>query len=287
MEILEHTKLTPVGSVNGFDFLNSLNQYSTIIKKDSKIIDSINNFYCRSVSKTESKVILSGFYVNQNFYRSAGVLFLDKNLDIVSEKAVYDTFSEFVWSDGYVAVGNFYKPSDDVMNGDVFIINTLERLKLPVMLMGEYEFRGGIRYDNKYFFYGVDKDNYRGILVRFENELELLEININNDLWEFSGIEAYEGRIVLGVNMWQKFGFNGFLMTLEKGDYETIQIPVRSSWFEVVDVKKVDEDMLVSVFDFDENVGVLLEFDGGFKVIDKVFNSQYILSSDKVFVKNL
>lgn len=288
METLEHTKLAPVGSVNDIDFLNSPKKYSTIIRKGGRIIGSIENFYCKGVSKTGNEVILSGFYVNQNFYRFAGVFFLNEELDIVSKKVVYDTFSEFVWSDGNIAVGNFYKPSDDVMSGDVYVVETLEKLKLPVMLMGEYEFRGGIRHDNKYFFYGVDKDNYRGILVRFEDELELLEINLNNDLWEFSGIEAYDSsKVMLGVNMWQKFGFNGFLMILEGENYQAIQIPIKSSWFEVLDVKKVNENMLVSVFDFDENTGVLLEFDGDFRVIDKIFNSQYILSQNKVLVRNL
>ncbi|MFN4245212.1 MAG: hypothetical protein ACK4F9_03565 [Brevinematia bacterium] len=282
--------LIPVGNVENICFFNSLEHYSTLIFKNNiELVKRLENFYCRYVYKSGDVIILSGFEVDEYFYRTGTLIYLDGNLDIIKKKSYLNFFSEIFWSDGIVCCGNSYKKDENKMNGDIFYVDNFERIKLPVMLTGEYELRGGIKLDEGYLFFGVDKDNYRGIVVKlFGGNTELLDIDLENDLWDFVKIGNYDGKVILCGNKWSRIGFEGFVLFLEGDDkFDVYNISLSSSWYEVIDMK-VNDFITLSVFDYDTNLGMLLEFnDGEFNILERNYKSQYIFGSDGIFLKKL
>lgn len=293
---LNHNLLAnPVESIGNITFLNSTKTYSTLIYRNLKHAKTIDNFYSKNVEEFNGILILSGFYIdNENFYRVGSVIYLSKNLEVISERRYSKAFSEICWSDGIISCGNSYKPQEDVMNGDIFVNKDFSKIKLPTMLTGEFEFRGGTKLKNEYLFYGVDKDNFRGILVRLTNNLtEFIEIEINNDLWEFSGITTFNDLVVLSGNKWEKVGFRGFILIFKNDNtYKLYDIPIESSWFEILGIREKNGNILISVFDFDSNEGILMRAQISnqnveFEILEKNFRSQYFISKTKIFTKKL
>lgn len=279
----------PVGKAYDKIFLNSTKHYSlSIYDKENKLLKAIDNFYCHNIQHSKDKIILSGFQVKENFYRIGTILFLDQTLQTIEIKTINNYFSEILWSDGIVCCANTFKPDLSIMNGEILLVENFKKIKLPTMLLGEYEFRGGIKHQKEYYFYGVDKDNYRGIIVKLKNnKTELIEIEVQSDLWHFSGIENYQNNIILSGNKWENVGFKGFVMLLKQNNSQEIfEIPIKSSWFETLSIKKIYDKLLISVFDFDSNEGILFEFNSkDFKLLEKTYNANYFLSDESVFVK--
>lgn len=293
MEILQIKKELlgiPVGKSNDKIFLNSSKHYSlSIYNKENKLLQTIDNFYCHNVYTSKDKIILSGFQIKQNFFRIGTILFLDKTLQITEVRNIENYFSEILWSDGIVCCANTFKPEQSIMNGEILTVENFKKIKLPTMLLGEYEFRGGIKHLQEYYFYGVDKDNYRGVIVKLKNnKTEFIETEIKSELWQFSGIETYKNDIILAGNKWENVGFKGFIMVLTQDNSQKLfDIPITSSWFETVNIKRIHNKLLISVFDFDSNEGILFEFNSGeFKILEKTYNSNYFLSDESIFVKS-
>ncbi|MCX8028794.1 MAG: hypothetical protein N2712_02245 [Brevinematales bacterium] len=289
MNILEETFLIPVGSTLGFDVFNFSNNYTTVIRRDGRVLKNFENFYCRNVFEEEGKAILVGFRVDKYFFRSATMIVIDENAKKISEVVFKDTFSEFYWSDGIVVSGNFYRPDEDVMNGGLMFVDDMKFIKLPDMLIGEYELRDGVSLNNEYFFYGIDKDNYRGIVVKLAGEKsEFLDIEVNNDLWEFSGISSFNDKVVLSGNKWGMVGLNGFIMFLDSDStFEMYDVPIKSFWFETMGLGVIDGKLFISVFDFDSNEGLLMYFDGNFEIVNELYNHQFVISRNKIFARKI
>ncbi|MGC8767521.1 MAG: hypothetical protein ACP5QP_07500 [Brevinematia bacterium] len=115
------------------------------------------------------------------------------------------------------------------------------------------------------------------------------DITIDNDLWEFTNIKLYEEEIILSGNKWNKTGFNGFVMKLPITlNYKVLNIELESNWFEAIDIGKIDDTTIVSVFNFDQNEGLLITINNEkTKIIDKHHNKTFRIVNNKLFLKKL
>ncbi|MGC8964947.1 MAG: hypothetical protein ACP5KI_06250 [Brevinematia bacterium] len=154
-----------IGISREYLFLTSLENYSTHIYKETKRVKIIERFICKNIFNERNTTILAGALVKDNLSRLGTLIYLDKNLNIINKIIdPHSIFSEFVWSDGKIVISNSLK--EDIFNGDIIELNSMNKLKLPYVITGEYEFRSAVKYKDNYIIYGNDKDNYRGIIVK-------------------------------------------------------------------------------------------------------------------------
>ncbi len=277
-------------SRNDFVFSRPSKFYNTHISKDGKILLEIKNFFVRHVHEMEDEIILFGFFFNEeSFVRKGAIVKLDKDLRIISELK-YDEviFSDFVWGDDRVVCSNCYDDSQDVFNGCIFVRdrNEFRSVKIDPMLYGEYEFRGGIRVSQmNYFFFGVDKDNFRGFVLESSFDGTYLhDVVIDSDFWEIVGVSRFKGNSLIFIgNEWENYS-KGFALIFEEGRYEYMPINHDSSWFESLWIASVEGEIFVSIFDFDSNQNCLLRFDNGkFELVEKSEHGTFICSGGRIF----
>jgi len=277
-------------SKDGFVFSRPSKFYDTYVSKDGETLLEVKNFFVKHVHERDDILVLFGFwFYEESFIRKGAIIKVSKDFEVIS-KLKYDEsiFSEFVWGDDRVVCSNSYNDSQEVFNGCLFSYNEngFKSIKIDPMLYGEYEFRGGIKTSEmNYLFFGVDKDNFRGfILESSQEEAYLYDVVINSDLWEIVGVSKFEENSFIFVgNEWVNYS-KGFALIFENGTYSYLPINYSSSWFEALWVANIENEIFVSIFDFDSNQNCLLMFEGDrFEIIEKSEHSKFVYSGDRIF----